>query len=67
MYKRILKILGCYSLLKGKWSVSLFFPEAPKLMIRGSGDKGSVPVAQVTYKSPFKRKKKCKKLGQICL
>ena len=45
----------------------IFFSEAPKLMIRGSGDQGSAPVAQVTYKSRFKRKKNVKKLGQICL
>ena len=36
-------------------------------MIRGSGDQGSAPVVQVTYKSRFKRKKNFKKLGQICL
>ena len=45
----------------------IFFPEVPELIIRGSGDQGSAPVVQVTYKSRFKRKKNFKKLGQICL
>ena len=46
---------------------SILFPKAPELTIRGSGDWGSAPVALMTHKSQFKRKKNSKKFGQICL
>ena len=36
----------------------IFFPEVPELIIRGSGDQGSAPVAQMTHESHFKRKEK---------